>query len=54
MVTGDSDQNAKGKDGAGGCLADVISGLPMGKKQLLKELLAVLQNFDVARKPQAE
>ena len=54
LVTGDSEQNAKSKDAAGGCLADAISGLPMGKRQLLKELLAVLQNFDVARKPQAE
>ena len=54
LVTGDSEQNAKNKEAAGSCLADAISGLPMGKKQLLKELLAVLQNFDVARKPQAE
>lgn len=54
LVTGDSGQNAKSKDAAGGCLADAIFGLPMGKKQLLKEMLAVLQKFDVARKPQAE
>ncbi|MDE7392621.1 MAG: helix-turn-helix domain-containing protein [Treponemataceae bacterium] len=54
LVTGDSEQNVKSKEAAGGCLADVISGLPMGKRQLLKEMLAVLQNFDVARKPQAE
>lgn len=54
LVTGDSEQNAKGKETAGGCLADAISGLSMGKKQLLKEMLAVLQKFDVARKPQTE
>lgn len=54
LVTGDSEQNAKNKGTAGGCLADAISGLSMGKKQLLKELLAVLQEFDVARKPQTE
>lgn len=54
LVTGDSEQNAKSKDTAGAYLSDAISGLSMGKKQLLKELLVVLQEFDVARKPQAE
>lgn len=54
LVTGDSEQNAKNKDTAGSYLSDAISALSMGKKQLLKELLAVLQEFDVARKPQAE
>lgn len=54
LVTGDSEQNAKSKGVAGGCLADTVSGLPMGKRQLLKELLAVLQEFDVSRAPQAE
>lgn len=51
LVTGDSEQNAKIKTSAGGRLADAIFRLPMGKKQLLKELLAVLQKFDVTRKP---
>ena len=50
LVTGDSEQNAKNKDIAGGCLADEIFGLHIGKKQLLKELLAVLQKFDVVQK----
>lgn len=54
LVTGDSEQNAKGKGAVGGCLADTISRLPMGKKQLLKELLSVLQGFDVACTPQTE
>ena len=51
LVTGDSGQNAKNKDTAGSYLSDAISRLSMGKKHLLKELLAVLQKFDVARKP---
>ena len=50
LVTGDSEQNAKNKDIAGGRLADEIFGLHIGKKQLLKELLAVLQKFDVVQK----
>ncbi len=53
LVTGDSEQNAK-KGAAGTCLEDTISSLSMGKRQLLKEFLAVLQKFDVARKSQAE
>ena len=54
LVTGDSEQNAKRKAAPSGYLAAAISGLPMGKKQLVKEMLAVLQKFDVARKPQAD
>ncbi|MDE6067655.1 MAG: helix-turn-helix domain-containing protein [Treponemataceae bacterium] len=54
LVTGDSEQNSKNKAFAGSCLADAIFQLPMGKKQLLKEFLVVLQKFDVAQKPQME
>ena len=51
LVTGDSEQNAKNKDTPGSYLSDAVSALSIGKKQLLKELLVVLQKFDVARKP---
>ncbi|MBD5439902.1 MAG: helix-turn-helix transcriptional regulator [Treponema sp.] len=54
LVTGDSEQNSKNKAFSGSCLADAIFQLPMGKKQLLKEFLVVLQKFDVAQKPQME
>lgn len=54
LVTGEPEQNVRGRSVPGGCLEDTICGLSMGKKQLLKDLLAVLQKFEVGQKPKAD
>lgn len=55
LVTGEAELNAR-KIGRAphGQLENAIAGLSIGKKQLLKELLSVMQKFEVTRKPQTK
>lgn len=55
LVTGETEQNSrKSKPAQCSRFEDIFYGLPIGKRQLIKELLAVLQKFEVAQNPKPE
>ncbi len=48
LVTGNTEQNCfKSRETSNSYLENIIAKLPMGKKQMIKELLAVLQKFEI-------